>query len=113
MQDTIGEVIATFPKPRGEGAWAWCRFYLLRCWHWQSDYLCSEPWCPYPPVMVFDRPASAYCDRHRDLRMTPAELEYRAKRRAESSAEFQRRKAAGEIPRRTFCQWMGINRPLR
>jgi len=109
VQDTVGEVIAAIPKPRGEGAWAWCRYYLIRALRsWDGErYTCPVPGCPYAPW-----PSKYHrgpCERH----MSAEDREWFENRLAASRAEIEGRKAAGEVPRRTFCQWLGINRPLR
>lgn len=111
MQDTIGEVIVAIPKPRGEGAWAWCRYWLIRAKRHANgeQFDCRITGCPYGPPQLLGFPTSTFCELH----MPAEERERREKRRATFRAQFERRKAAGEIPRRTFCQWLGINRPLR
>ena len=54
------------------------------------------------------RPASKYWAGVCRLHMTSEDGARFDKLVAESRAAFERRKAAGEVPRRTFCQWLGI-----
>jgi hypothetical protein len=76
VQDTIGEVIVAIPKPRGEGAWAWCRFYLIRLratgFGEGGDHRCSVPGCPQN-VPVW--PSSSRCVLHQPG-LTPAQREH-------------------------------------
>ena len=106
MQDTIGEILVAIPKPRGEGAWAWVRYHLIRVKGIANgEETCTVVGCPHSPVGHWP----GVCERH----LSPERRTALDKRTAAARAEFERRKAAGMIPRRTFCQWLGISRPLR
>lgn len=63
----LGEILANIPKPRGEGAWAWCRYYLIlaRRSVFGNEYICAELGCPHPPKMhITGIPDGAYCKLH-------------------------------------------------
>ena len=62
VEETIAEIIGASPKPRGEGTWAWCRYYLIRARHFlnnDGDTICAQSGCPDVPTM-----AGAYCRFH-------------------------------------------------
>lgn len=68
MQDTIGEVLVAIPKPRGEGAWAWARYYLIRLRAVMSaegsGEKCKVTGCPETvPIWT---PGSHYCHIHNE-----------------------------------------------
>jgi hypothetical protein len=48
VQDTLGEIIAAAPKPRGEGAWAWVRYHAIRSRDavMSDEGKCQVPGCP-------------------------------------------------------------------
>jgi hypothetical protein len=69
MSETLGEIVALTPKPRGDGTWAWVRYHLLRVWHWNKPFRCAETGCPYPAHwVVLRRPRcrvlAMFCELH-------------------------------------------------
>jgi len=132
VQDTVGEVIVAIPKPRGEGTWAFIRFYLLKAWHRNKPLMCCVPSCPNPAHQV--RQSNGYmgwrerCEFHdqpdflvpiygraigyKDELSEAEEREHRATRLAAMREERERKIASGEWPapgHRTFWQWLGIS----
>jgi hypothetical protein len=63
VQDAIGEVIVAIPKPRGEGAWAYCRYYLIRLHRWANNeqYTCRVVGCPHAPLSKY---VPGVCEMH-------------------------------------------------
>ena len=68
MSETLGEIVALTPKPRGAGTWAWARYYLFRVRHWNKPFRCAETGCPYPAHWVFRPPKcrvlAMFCEFH-------------------------------------------------
>jgi hypothetical protein len=63
MSHEIEQAIALVPRPRGEGVWAWTRYYLFKARNfWDGDRTCEVPGCPNGiiPCMPTRR-----CDKHR------------------------------------------------
>lgn len=66
MNETLGEILATIPKPRGEGIWAWLRYYLIKMRSvYRSSYMCAQVGCPETPeIYPWGQPKSPYCSLH-------------------------------------------------
>jgi hypothetical protein len=65
MNETLGEIVALTPRPKGEGAWAWLRFKAIRLRSWLNNtdtYCQASPGCPYPPWPIPN--SSQFCQRH-------------------------------------------------
>jgi len=65
-EETVADIIALTPKPRGEGAWAWIRYHLiyLRSAS-RSGFICAQPGCSEIPEMIrYIGPTGPYCAYH-------------------------------------------------
>jgi len=102
VQDTVGEVIVAIPKPRGEGTWAWCRYWLIAIRSaYRSQYVCAQVGCSEVPTShPWIEPTSSYCKFH----STPEQAEMRHKQYMEQLSREPVRPAQRKkpVPATTF-----------